>query len=231
MERPFDDELNALKQKLLEMAGHVEESVALSIQSMKDRNEELAAEVIREEEITNSYDLAVDEICMRLLALRQPVAADLRFIASAMKIGTDLERIGDLTVNIAERTLHLLRLPPLKPLLDIPVMARLAQGMVKDSIDAYIQADAGQARSVCERDDEMDRLNEQLFRELLTYTLADPSTIPRAIELILIGRNLERIADHATNICEDVIYIVQGKTIKHHSDEKKTGQTTGRQKN
>jgi len=230
MERPFDDELNALKHKLLEMAGHVEEAVALSIQSLKDRNEELAAEVIREEEITNSYDLAVDEICMRLLALRQPVAADLRFIASAMKIGTDLERIGDLTVNIAERTLHLLRLPPLKPLLDIPAMARLAQGMVKDAIDAFIQADAGLARSVCERDDEVDQLNEQLFRELLTYTIADPGTIPRAIELILIGRSLERIADHATNISEDVIYILKGQIIKHHFDKKPDSRKDGPRK-
>jgi phosphate transport system protein len=230
MERPFDEELNALKQKLLEMAAHVEEAVALSIQSLKDRNEELAAEVIREEDITNSYDLAIDEICMRLLALRQPVAADLRFIASAMKIGTDLERIGDLTVNIAERTLHLLRLPPLKPLLDLPVMARLAQGMVKDAIDAFVQGDAGLARSVCERDDEVDQLNEQLFRELLTYTIADPGTIPRAIELILIGRNLERIADHATNICEDVIYIFRGEVIKHHFDKKPDSQKGGPRK-
>jgi phosphate transport system protein len=230
MERPFDDELNALKQKLLEMAGHVEEAVALSIQSLKDRNEELAVEVIREEDITNSYDLAVDEICMRLLALRQPVAADLRFIASAMKIGRDLERIGDLTVNIAERTLHLLHLPPLKPLLDIPVMARLAQGMVKDAIDAFIQGDAGLARSVCERDDEVDQLNEQLFRELLTYTITDPGTIPRAIELILIGRNLERIADHATNISEDVIYILKGQIIKHHFDKKPDSRKDGPRK-
>ena len=230
MERPFDEELNALKQKLLEMAAHVEEAVALSIQSLKDRNEELAAEVIREEDITNSYDLTIDEICMGRLALRQPVAADLRFIASAMKIGTDLERIGDLTVNIAERTLLLLRLPPLKPLLDIPAMARLAQGMVKDGIDAFVQEDARLARSVCERDDEVDQLNEQLFRELLTYTIADPGTIPRAIELILIGRNLERIADHATNISEDVIYILRGEVIKHHFDKKPDSRKDGPRK-
>lgn len=223
MERPFDEELTALKQKLLEMAAHVEEAIALSIQSLKDRNEELAREVIREEATTNSYDIVIDEICMRLLALRQPVATDLRFIASSMKIGTDLERMGDLAVNIAERALKLLRFPLLKPLLDIPSMARLAQGMVKDAIDAFVQGDARLARSVCERDDEVDQLNEQLFRELLTYTITDPGTIPRAIELILIGRNLERIADHATNLCEDVIYILRGEVIKHHFDQKDAG--------
>jgi phosphate transport system protein len=156
---------------------------------------------------------------MRLLALRQPMAADLRFITSAMKIGSDLERIGDLAVNIAERTLEILKYPQLKPLIDIPRMAALAQNMVRDVINAFVNGDAELAQNVCTRDDQVDKLNDQIFRELLTYMLEDASTIHRAVDLILIGRHLERIADHATNIGEDVIYMVRGKTIKHHIEE------------
>jgi len=219
MERPFDEELKSLKQKLLEMAAHVQESISLSIQGLKERKRELAEEVLREEDITNAYDIAVDEICMRLLALRQPVATDLRFLASAMKIGAELERIGDQAVNIAERTLRLLLFPQLKPLLDLPLMASIAQNMVKDAIKAFIDRDETLAKDVCRRDDDVDQLNDQVFRELLTYTIQDPATIPRAVDLVLIGRHLERIADHATNICEDVIYLIRGKTIKHHYDE------------
>jgi phosphate transport system protein len=156
---------------------------------------------------------------MKLLALRQPVASDLRFITSAMKIGSDLERVGDLAVNIAEVSLDLLQHPPIKPLIDIPRMAALAQSMVKDALNAFVNRDEKLARAVCKRDDEVDSLNDQVFRELLTYMMNDPSTINRAVGLILIGRHLERIADHATNIGEDVIYLVLGKTIKHHIEE------------
>jgi phosphate transport system protein len=147
------------------------------------------------------------------------LASDLRFISSGMKIGSELERMGDLAENIAERTLELLKHPILKPLIDIPRMALLAQKMVKDSITAFINRDEKLARSVCARDDEVDSLNDQIFRELLTYMMQDPSTINRAVDLILVGRHLERIADHATNIGEDVIYLVKGKTIKHHIEE------------
>jgi phosphate transport system protein len=152
------------------------------------------------------------------------MATDLRFITSAMKIGSDLERIGDLAVNIAERTIDLLKQPELKPLIDIPRMAQLAQEMVRDAINAFVNRDDKLARDVCERDDRVDELNDQVFRELLTYMMQDPGTISVAVDLILVGRHLERIADHATNVGEDVIYMVRGKTIKHHIEE---GRATG----
>jgi phosphate transport system protein len=220
MERQFDEELKTLKEKLLEMAGRTEESIAIAIKGLKDRKEELAQEVLKKEEAINLIEIEIDELCMRLLALRQPMASDLRFITSAMKIGSELERIGDQAVNIAERTLEMLKYPLLKPLIDIPRMATLAQNMVRDSINAFVNRDEKLARNICERDDEVDSLNDQVFRELLTYMIEDPSTITRAVDLILVGRHLERIADHATNISEDVIYLVKGKTIKHHIEER-----------
>ncbi len=219
MERQFDEELNALNEKLLHMARLAEESVAVAVQSLKNRDEALAQDVFNRETTVNLLEIEVDELCMRLLALRQPVASDLRFITSAMKIASELERVGDLGVNIAEVSIELLKLPPLKPLIDIPRMASLAQGMVKDALNAFVNRDEKLARLVCERDDEVDSLNDQVFRELLTYMMNDQSTINRSVGLILIGRHLERIADHATNIGEDVIYLVKGKTIKHHIEE------------
>jgi len=219
MERQFDDELKKLNEILLQMAGSVEESIAMAIKGLKERKEELAREVLKREKSINLLEIEIDELCMKLLALRQPMASDLRFITSGMKISSDLERIGDQAVNIAERTLELLKYPLLKPLIDIPRMAALAQNMVKDSIDAFVNHDEKLARSVCERDDEVDYLNDQIFRELLTYMMQDPGAIRRAVDLILVGRHLERIADHATNISEDVIYLVKGKTIKHHIEE------------
>ena len=219
MERQFDDELKKLNEILLQMAGSVEESIAMAIKGLKERKEELAREVLKREKSINLLEIEIDELCMKLLALRQPMASDLRFITSGMKISSDLERIGDQAVNIAERTLELLKYPLLKPLIDIPRMAALAQNMVKDSIDAIVNHDEKLARSVCERDDEVDYLNDQIFRELLTYMMQDPGAIRRAVDLILVGRHLERIADHATNISEDVIYLVKGKTIKHHIEE------------
>jgi phosphate transport system protein len=219
MERPFDEELKALKEKLLGMASRAEEQIALAIRGLKDREEKLACQVLDREESINLLDIEIDEMCMRLLALRQPMATDLRFITSAMKISNDLERIGDLAVNIAERTIDLLKSPQLKPLIDIPRMAQLSQDMVRDALNAFVNLDDKLARDVCERDDKVDHLNNQVFRELLTYMMEDPGTISRAVDLILVGRHLERIADHATNIGEDVIYMVKGKTIKHHIEE------------
>jgi phosphate transport system protein len=219
MDRPFDEELKRLKEKLLEMASRAEESIALAVRGLKERKEEVACEVINREPAINLLDIEIDEMCLCLLALRQPMATDLRFIAAAMKIGSDLERIGDLAVNIAERTFDLLKQPQLKPLIDIPRMAALAQGMVHDALDAYVRGDESLAHEVCERDDQVDQLNDQIFRELLTYMIEDPTTITRAVDLILVGRHLERIADHATNIGEDVIYMVKGKTIKHHYEK------------
>jgi phosphate transport system protein len=224
MERPFDEELKLLKEKLLEMASGAEEQIGLAVRALKDRKEEMACEVLEREESINRLDIEIDEMAMRLLALRQPMATDLRFITSAMKIGSDLERIGDLAVNIAERTMGLLKHPELKPLIDIPRMAEMARAMVRDVLNAFVNGDAELAKDVCQQDDQVDQLNNQIFRELLTYMMQDAGTIARAVDLILVGRHLERIADHATNIGEDVIYMVQGRTIKHHVEE---GRFTG----
>ena len=220
MKRQFDKELKILKEKLLRMASLAEESVILAVNSLKERREELAKKVFNAEENINLLDVEIDKLSLRLLALRQPMAVDLRFITSAMRIASELERIGDQSVNIAQRALELLKLPLLKPLIDIPRMASLAQNMVNDSLRAFVNRDEKLARDVCQRDDEVDDLNDQIFRELLTYMMQDPSTISRAVDLILVGRHLERIADHATNISEDVIYYVKGKTIKHHCERK-----------
>ena len=221
MERHLDKELRELKERLLQMASLAEESISKAVKALVTRDKKLSQKVIQSDEAIDLLDIEIDERCLRLLAIRQPLATDLRFIASAMKINSDLERIGDLSVNIAQSTLELLKEPLLKPLIDIPRMAELAQRMVKDSLDAFVNKNDKLARNVCVRDDEVDQLNYQIFRELLTYMLQDSKTINRALTLILIGRNLERIADHATNIAEDVIYIVKGKTIKHHTEEKK----------
>lgn len=226
VERPFDEELKLLKEKLLDMASRAEEQIGLAVRGLKDRKQEMACEVLDKEAAINRLDIEIDDMALRLLALRQPMATDLRFITSAMKIGSDLERIGDLAVNIAERTLELLKFPQLKPLIDIPRMAEMSQEMVRDALNAFVNGDADLAKNVCERDDQVDQLNNQIFRELLTFMMADATTIPRAVDLILVGRHLERIADHATNIGEDVIYMVRGKTIKHHIEE---GRFTGLQ--
>ncbi len=220
MERHFDTELNQLKEKLLKMAGMVEEAVSLSIKALVDRDEALAQQIIKEDQAINRMEIDIDEMAFKLLALHQPTAVDLRFIIMALRINTDLERMGDLSVNISERTLDLLKEPLLKPLIDIPRMATMAQKMVKDSLDAFVNKDPELARSVCKRDDEVDNLNVQIFRELLTYMIGDAQTIKRAIDLILVAKHLERIADHATNIGEDVVYLVKGKSIKHRVYEK-----------
>jgi len=219
MERHFDEELTELNKQLLRMTSLVEEAICVSIKALVERKDDLAGEVIKRDEAINMLEIEIDELCLRLLALYQPKAIDLRFITSAMKINNDLERIADQAVNIAERTQEIIKQPLLKPLIDIPRMATIAQKMVKDSIDALVNKDEALARDVCKRDDEVDNLNDQIFRELLTYMIQDPKTITRAVELILVGRHLERIADHATNIAEDVIYFIHGKDIRHHLEE------------
>ena len=221
MERHFHEELKELNKQLLRMSALVEESISHSVKALVERKDELSGEVIKRDEAINMLEIEIDELCLKLLALYQPEAVDLRFITSAMRINSDLERIGDQAVNIAERTQEIIKQPLLKPLIDIPRMATLAQKMVKDSIDALVNKDEASARDVCKRDDEVDGLNDQVFRELLTYMMQDPKTIKRAVEFILVGRHLERIADLATNIAEDVIYFVKGKTIKHHIEEKR----------
>ena len=217
-EHHFQTELETLKSQLLSMASLVEESIHKSIQALVERNQAMAGEVISSDDAINMAEIKIDDFCLKLLALHQPAAIDLRFITSAMKINNDLERMGDQAVNIAERALELLKEPLLKPLIDLPRMAELAQKMVRDSLDAFVSKDPELARDVCRRDDEVDALNDQVFRELLTYMMQDPHTITRAVHLLLVGRHLERIADHATNIGEDVIYLVQGRTIKHRFD-------------
>lgn len=216
MERHFDEELKELTKQLLKMSSLVEEAISRSIKALVERKADLAEEIIRTDKAIDILEIEIDELCLRLLVLYQPAAIDLRFITAVMKINGDLERISDQAVNIAERTQEIIKQPLLKPLIDIPRMAALAQKMVKDAIDALVNKDEALARDICKRDDEVDNLNDQVFRELLTYMIQDSKTITIAVELILVGRHLERIADHATNIAEDVIYFVKGKTIKHH---------------
>ena len=214
----FQMELDELKENLLKMATLVEEAINNAVQSLVKRDSELAKKTFKGEEHINKLEIAIEDMCLKLLALRQPMAGDLRFITSAMKIITDLERIGDQAVNIAERAISLNEEPQLKPYIDIPRMAEIVQSMVKDVLDAFVNHESKLARSVCERDDLVDGLNDQVFRELLTYMISDPKTITRAVHLMIVCRCLERIADHATNIAEDVIFMVDALVIKHHAD-------------
>jgi len=217
MERHFDQQLGALRKNLIQMASLVETAIANAIKSLIERDSKLAHGVIKSDEDIDSLELEIDKQCVDLLALRQPLAIDLRFITSSIKITNNLERMGDLAVNIAERVIPLSQEPQLKPLIDIPRMATITQTMVKDSIDAFVNRDTELARSVYERDSTVDALNDQIFRELLTYMMQDPGNITRAVHLILISRHLERIADHSTNIAEEVVYIVKAKVVKHRS--------------
>jgi phosphate transport system protein len=220
-ETHFQKELAELKENLLKMAAIVEEAIRNSVQSLVKRNSDLARKAFAVEDRINKMEIAIDEMCLKLLALRQPMAADLRFITSAMRIITDLERMGDQAVNISERAISLNEEPQIKPYIDIPRMAEIAQSMVKDVLDAFVNRDPKLARSVCARDDVVDGLNDQVVRELLTYMVSDPKTITRSVHLMIVARCLERIADHATNIAEDVIFMVDALVIKHHADEKK----------
>ena len=215
MQRHFHEELESLKQTLLAMGGLVEEQIRQVMRALVERDDALAQSVVERDQQVNAYDIEVDETCVNLLALHQPTAGDLRFITTAMKIVTDLERMGDQAVNIAQRVLELNQEPQLKPYIDLPRMAEKAQRMVKESLDAFVARDTELARRVCAEDAEVDAIKEQIFRELLTFMMEDPRTIPRAIRLILISRFLERLADHATNIAEMVIYLVDAKMVRH----------------
>lgn len=213
--KTYEHDLEKLREKILRMGGLCEEAIADSMRALVERDANLAREVIARDHIINRLEVEIDEQCIELLALRQPAAGDLRLITTGLKISTDLERIGDLSVNLCERTLELLEVPPLKPLIDLPRMSKKAMGMVHDSLDAYVRRDAELAMQVCARDDEVDELNDQVFRELLTYMMEDNASISRALGLSMVGRYLERIADHATNISQMVIYLVKGKDIRH----------------
>jgi phosphate transport system protein len=220
METHFHQELNQLKAELLKMAGLVERAINNAVEALVRRDTSLAERTISDDKQIDEIELGIDAYCLKLLALHQPKAADLRFITSAMRINTELERIGDQAVNIAWRVIDLNQEPQLKPYIDIPHMAEIAQSMVKDVLDAFVNGDPQMARSVCERDDQVDALNDQVFRELLTYMISDPHTIKRAVHLIIVSRCLERIADHATNIGEGVIFMVNALVIKHRADQK-----------
>ena len=211
----FDDELRILKEKLLRLGSTVESAVARSIHALVRRDSTLAHEVIAQDHLINTYDVEIDEECVRLIALRQPKAGDLRCIITAMKITTDLERIGDLAVNIAERAIELNEEPQLKPYIDIPRMAAIAQEMVRDSIDMFVAGCKELPRDFIKKEKEIDDLNVQVFNELLIYMIQDSQTITRATRITYISKYLERIADHATNIAEDVIYMCRGKMIRH----------------
>jgi phosphate transport system protein len=213
----FEAELQALRNQLLTMGGAVEERVHRAIHALVHRREDEAHRIIASDKEINDLQMEIDDRCLKLLATQTPLAVDLRLITSAMKINADLERVGDQAVNIAESVLVLIPQPPLKPLIDIPRMATIAEKMIRDALDAFVKRDAELARDVLRRDDEVDDLKDQVFRELLTYMMADPGTIQRALSLVLISRNLERIADHATNIAEDVIFITEAKDVRHHA--------------
>jgi phosphate transport system protein len=215
----FEEDLQALKQRLLNMGALVEEKVHQAILSLIERRHELAEKVRDGDKEVNDLQIEIDDRCLKLLALQQPMATDLRLITSAMKINSDLERIGDQAVNIAENVIRILPHPPLKPIFELPRMADSAEKMTRDSLDAFVRRDVALARIVLTRDDEVDLLKDHVFRILLTYMMADPGTIERALGLILISRNLERIADHATNIAEDVIFLVEARDVRHHHEE------------
>ena len=223
MERHFETELSDLKEQLLLMGGRAESIVRKSIESLRRSDPVLAQQVFEDDRAIDRHEIDIEERCLRLLALQQPLAGDLRAITAALKISNDLERVGDHAVNIAGGTVRLAGKPLLKPLVDIPRMADLAVGMLHEALDDFVRRDAESARRLVRRDDEVDDLNRQVFRELLSYMIEDPSTITRAMELILVARNLERVADLATNVAEEVVFIAEAKIIKHHADESAAG--------
>ena len=219
MQRHFHEELNLVKQKILKLGSLVEDMVAQAVGSLVDRDSPLAEEVIASDQKVDALELEVDEDCVRLLALHQPAAGDLRFITTAMKIISDMERMADQAVNICQRVVELNEEPQLKPYIDIPRMSQLSQKMLRDALDAFVRMDAELARQVIPADNKVDALKNQIFRELLTFMMEDPRTISRATRLVLVSRHLERIADHATNIAEMVVYLAEGKNIRHASKD------------
>jgi phosphate transport system protein len=222
-----EQDLEKLKERVLRMGGFVEDAIRKSIKALVERDRNLAIEVIDGDAIINNFDVEIEEECIRFLAIWQPTGSNLRFVTTAIKIITDLERMGDLAVDICERGIELLDEPPLKPYIDIPRMAEAAQKMLKDSLDAFVAKDAELALRVCEADDFVDNLNQQIFNELLLYMLKDPKNISRAVRLTYITKYLERVGDHATNIAEMVVYMVKGKVIRHMACEAMRQKTEG----
>jgi len=214
-----EQDLENIKEQILKMGSFVEDAIRKSIKALVERDRDLAIAVIDGDAIVNNFDVEIEELCIRFLALWQPTGSNLRFVTTAIKIITDIERIGDMAVDTCERAVEMLDEPPLKPYIDIPRMAEAAQKMLKDSLDAFVAKDADLAMRVCESDDFVDNLNQQIFNELLLYMLKDPKNIGRAVRLTYIAKYLERIADHATNIAEMVVYMVKGKVIRHMACE------------
>lgn len=219
MTRKLEHDLSDLKDRVLRMGSLVEDAIRRSIKALVERDRDLALAVIDGDHLINTFDVEIEEECIRLLAIWQPTGSNLRFITTAIKIITDLERMGDMAVDICERAVELLDEPQLKPYIDIPRMAEASQKMLKDSLDAFVARDADLAVKVCAADDFVDNLNHQIFNELLVYMLQDPKNISRAVRLTYVAKYLERIGDHATNIAEMVVYMVKGKVIRHMACE------------
>jgi phosphate transport system protein len=215
--RHFAEELDELKQRLLVMGGLAEERLRAAVHALVERDRDLMTEVISGDEAVNSLHLEIDDRCFKLLALHQPMAVDLRMIVAAFKINSDLERVGDLAVNVAEAAERYVTHAPVKPLIDLPRMADMARQMLHGALDAFVSKDVEAAQRVLTQDDVLDALKNQIFRELLTYMLGDTRKIEPGIDLILVSRHLERVGDHATNIAEDVIFIVEARDVRHHA--------------
>ena len=222
MERHFDEQLQALKLQLTKMSALAETMIADAVKAVVQRDESAIPVVYRREEQVNQLQIEIDEMCLTLIALHQPAAGDLRFIMGAAKTNSDLERLADQAVNICNKAERLLTEPPLKPFVIIPEMATIARGMVRDSLHAFVDRDVARARDVVLRDDQLDQRKAQITEQLAGYMAQDPSSVSRALDLVLIACNLERIGDHATNIGENTIFVVEGRDIRHHAEEKKT---------
>src|ERR1700681_2460201 len=218
--RHFAEELDELKQRLLVMGGLAEERLRAAVQALVERDLDLMTEVIRGDEAVNSLHLEIDDRCFKLLALHQPMAVDLRVIVAAFKINSDLERVGDLAVNVAEAAERYVTHAPVKPLIDIPRMGSMAQRMLDEALKAFVTRDVELAQAVLTQDDVLDGLRDQIFRELLTYMLGDPRKIEPGIDLILFSGPLERAGDHATNIAEAVLFIVEARDVRHHGTDR-----------
>lgn len=216
-DRQYEEELQQLRARVLEMGGLVEKQINEAMTSLIDRNSDLARDVIGRDHTVNYLDVAIDEMCTRMLALHQPAGRDLRLIMTSIRISTDLERVGDIAQNICERAIELNEEPPLKPYVDLPRMAEWTRSMLRDSLDAFVREDTELALQVCQRDDFVDNLTAQIFSEMLSHMTQDPQSVGRAVRLLGLAKYLERIADHATNIGEMVIYMVKGKSIRHMS--------------
>lgn len=219
MERHFDTELMQLKQQLLKMGALAEAMIESAVKSLVDRDSAKLEQIYRQEQEVNSLQLAVDEDCLRLMALYQPTAGDLRFLLGVTKINAELERLGDQAVNICEIVERLLKEPQLKPLIDIPKMAGISSSMVRDSLNAFVDRDIAKAQAVLLLDDQLDDLRNRVVEELIEFMTREPGSVTRAVQLISVARILERIGDHATNVAEAVIFVVQGKDIRHHSHQ------------